>query len=67
MYILEGSCAAYRGHKDIVNDMIQRGVNNYDQIAWCAAYGGHKDIVNDMIQRGSEKAAEGGHERRGAS
>ena len=45
--------AAYKGHKEIVDDMITRGANDFNAIAQFAARGGHKEIVDDMIRRGA--------------
>ena len=47
--------AAEGGHKDIVEDMIQRGVRNFNGIARSAARRGHKQIVEDMIQKGARR------------
>jgi len=64
--------AAYEGREDIMNVMIQKGANDFYEIAKAAAKGGHMQIVEDMEKRGagryeefeqdiSEAAVEGGH------
>jgi hypothetical protein len=37
--------AALRGHKEIVQMMLDLGANNYDEAMANAAEGGHKEIV----------------------
>ena len=66
MHIANG--AAEGGHKEIVLDMIDRGADNYDDIAFAAADGGHMDIISDMIGYGvnnwefiANRAASNGH------
>jgi hypothetical protein len=45
--------AAGEGFRDIVEDMIARGVDDYDEIAVAAARGGYEEIVEAMIARGA--------------
>jgi hypothetical protein len=61
--------ASVGGHGDIVNQMLQRGANEYNWAMLGAAQGGHLDIVNQLIKRGANEynwamveAAQGGHQ-----
>jgi ankyrin repeat protein len=45
--------ASQGGHMDIVQEMIRRGVQNFNAIMAHASEGGHINIVREMIRRGA--------------
>jgi hypothetical protein len=60
--------ASRGGHRDIVNQMLNRGADDYNSAMAWAARGGHDDIVNQMLNLGANSyngamawAARGGH------
>ena len=61
-------CAAFEGHKDLVDFFISKGANDWDWGMFSAAEGGHKDLVDFFISKGANSwnwamhsAALGGH------
>ena len=44
--------ASYKGHRDIVELMLEKGAIKYDRTMEKVAYGGHRDIVELMLEKG---------------
>jgi hypothetical protein len=60
--------AAKDGDKQLIDQLIQQGADNFDWMAFAAAEGGHQQLVDEMIQRGAKdlngiatEAAHAGH------
>ena len=59
--------AAAGGHKELVQLMLDKGANNYNDGLACAAWGGHMGLVQLMLDKGADPnnglsgAALGGH------